>query len=90
MDLTHSNVIVNGDSDNLVRVCDGDNVLKRFWDTESIGIIDDSQDQTGEDPFLEGLQFKHCHFEVCLPWRNCGLAISDHFNLCLNQLHLGC
>ena len=57
-------------------------------DTESIGIIDDSQDQTGEDPFLEGLQFKHCRYEVCLPWRNCELAIPDHFNLCLNRLCL--
>ena len=88
---THSNVIVNGDSDKLVRVGEGDDiakVLKRFWDTESIGIIDDSQDQTEEDPFLEGLQFNNCHYEVHLPWRNCELAIPDHLNLCINRLRL--
>ena len=34
VNLTHSNVIVNGDSDNLVHVFEGDdiaNALKRFW-----------------------------------------------------------
>ena len=78
VNLTHSNVIVNGDSDKLVSVDEGDDIakaLKRFWDTESISIIDDSQDQTEEDSFLGGLQFNDCHYEVHLPWRNCGLAI---------------
>ena len=81
MNLTHSNVIVNGDSDKLVSAGEGDDIakaLKCFWDTESIGIIDDSQDLTEEDLFLEGLQFNNCHYEVRLPWRNCKLAIPDH------------
>ena len=91
VNLTYSNVIVNGDSDNLVSVWEGDdivNALKHFWDTESIGIIDDSRDQAEEDPFLEGLQFNYCRYEVRLPWQNCGLAIPDHFNLCLIRLRL--
>lgn len=60
-------MIVNGDSDNLVRVCEGDDIakaLKRFW---AIGIIDDSQNQTVEDPFLEGLQFKHFVMRCACP-----------------------
>ena len=53
---THSNVIVH--SDNLVRVSESDdivNVLKHFWDTESIGILDDTQIQAEDNHFLERL-----------------------------------
>ena len=91
MNLTHSNLIVNGDNDNLVSVCESDDIvsaLKCFWDTESIGIIDDPHIHAEEDPFLERLQFRRGRYEVHLPWKDYDVAIPDHFDLCLNRLRL--
>jgi len=53
VNFAHFNVIVN--CDNLVRVSENDdlvNSLRSFWDTESIRILDDSQELADEDFFL--------------------------------------
>jgi len=87
----HSNAIVNCDTADVLGVCEDDDIvkaLKHFWDTESISVVGDSQNQVEGDPFLERLQFNNSHYEVHLPWRDYGLEVPDHFNLCLNRLHL--
>jgi len=84
-------VVVNCNTDNVLSVCEGDdivNALKHFWDTESIGVVDDSQSQTEGGSFLERLQFNNGCYEVHLPWRDYGLEVPDHFALCLNRLRL--
>jgi len=88
VNLTHSNVIVNCDTANVLGVCEDDDIVKAlrcFWDTESIGVVGDSQNQVA---FLERLQFNNSRYEVHLPWRDYGLEVPDHFNLCLNRLRL--
>jgi len=43
-------------------------MLHRFWDTESLGIIDkDGDDESCA--FLERLQFNGRCYEVTLPWK---------------------
>ena len=87
VNFTHCNVIVN--CDDLVKVSKNDdlvNTLRSFWDTESIGVLDDSQDLADEDGFLVGLKFCHSRYEVNLPWRESGPSIPDHFDLCLGRL----
>jgi len=87
VNFTHSNVIVN--CENLVRVSENDylvNTLRSSWDTESIGILDDSQELADEDVFLVGLKFCHGLYEVNLPWKESGSLIPDNFDLCLSRL----
>ena len=87
VNFTHCNVIVN--CDDLVKVNKNDdlvNTLKGFWDTESFGVLDDSQDLADEDGFLVRLKFCHGWYEVNLPWRESGPSIPDHFDLCLGRL----
>ena len=60
-------------------------MLHRFWDTESLGIIDKDSDEEPSS-FLERLQFKRNRYEVTLPWKESHPDIPDHFVLCLNHL----
>ena len=82
-------ILVFANCDDLVKVSKNDdlvNTLRSFWDTESIGVLDDSQDLADEDGFLVGLKFCHGRYEVNLPWRESGPSIPDHFDLCLGRL----
>jgi len=60
-------------------------ILHRFWDTESLGIIDKDGDKK-PDTFLEQLQFNCNCYEVALPWKESHPDIPDHFVLSINRL----
>ena len=61
-------------------------MLHHFWNTESIGILDDNDNTT--PTFLNQLEFKkpRSRYEVGLPWKEDHPEIPDHFALCLNRL----
>ena len=42
-------------------------MLHKFWDTESIGVLD--TDHTKTDEFLSCVQFHDKHYEILLPWK---------------------
>ena len=62
-------------------------MLKKFWDTESIGVQDTPNDQEVKDvPFLQDIQFQGGRYLVKLPWKNDHPDVPDHFNLYFNRL----
>ena len=67
------------DSDALITM------FHRFWNTESIGILDNEDDK--EAPaFLEQIYFKQSQYKVDLPWKEDHPEIPDHYTVCLNRL----
>ena len=63
-------------------------LIKRFWDTEAIGIEGElkTKDITLDPEFLKNIQYRNSHYEVSLPWRRDCSDIADHYNLCSNRL----
>ena len=63
--------------------------LKRFWDTEAIGIESElkTKDIMLDPEFLKNIQYRDNHYEVSLPWKRYCSDIADHYNLCSNRLH---
>ena len=72
----------NAERDHLVQI------LKRFWDNETVGIHKVSEE--GEQPiqFLSEIQFNGTRYEVRLPWNDVHLGSNflNHFRLCFNGL----
>ena len=62
-------------------------MLKRFWDNESVGICDAT---AGEQSilFLPEIQFDGIRYEIKLPWKEDypSQDIPDRFHLCFNRL----
>ena len=58
-------------------------VVQRFWDTESIGIIE--SDQVTEQVFLRDVKFieesQRC--QVSLPWKEGGPQIASGYSSCV-------
>jgi len=63
-------------------------LLRRFWETESIGVSTDCNDDPSTPTFLERLRFCQGRNEVGLPWKENHSTIPDHFTVCLNCLRL--
>ena len=59
-------------------------MLRKFWDTESIGIVDTEQEMTNE--FSNHIQFHENYYEVSLPWKEGHCDLPNHFSLSLNRL----
>jgi len=59
-------------------------VLRKFWDMESIGVLD--TDHTLTDEFLNCVQFCNNHYEVSLPWKERHYDLPNHFTISLNRL----
>ena len=59
-------------------------MLRKFWDTESIGIVDTEQEMTNE--FSNHIQFHENYYEVSLPWKEGQCDLPNHFSLSLNRL----
>jgi len=59
-------------------------MLRKFWDTESIGIVDTEPEATKE--FLNHIQFHDNHYEVSLPWKEGQFNLPNHFDISLNRL----
>ena len=62
-------------------------MLKCFWDNESVGICDATAGERSI-PFLPEIQFDGIRYEIKLPWKEDYLSqdIPDHFHLCFNRL----
>ena len=63
--------------------------LARFWDSESIGIIDYPEETRQEVNFLRGITFdkREGKYQVDLPWRDKQFLQNSNFELCVFRLH---
>ena len=60
-------------------------MLKRFWDVESVGIVD--TDCEGElVKRKEEITFNGSHYEVDLPWKGDCLPQSNNYGMCVTRL----
>ena len=60
------------------------NMLRKFWDTESIGVLD--TDHALTDEFLNCVQFCNNHYEVLLSWKERHYDLPNYFTISLNHL----
>ena len=62
-------------------------ILKHFWDNESIEILDVPEREQSTQ-FLPEIQFNDARYEVILPWKEDYPSndIPNHFHLCFNHL----
>ena len=62
------------------------NAVRKFWNTESVGIIE--PDESTESEFLRGVQFNEVsqRYQVSLPWKEGCLPIESGFSACLSRL----
>ncbi|XP_046848070.1 uncharacterized protein LOC124441650 [Xenia sp. Carnegie-2017] len=76
--------------DNSTVVTDRDELtlsLKRFWETENVGIdFFDSENSREEQDFVRNIRFTGTRYEVGLPWKNDHVLINDDYELCHNRL----
>ena len=85
---SHLNVVENIDDTIDLQINDQlTSVLRRFWETESLGINPDYPCQDNAD-FLRSIEFVQGHYQVGLPWKSDIADVHDHFNLSLNRLKL--
>ena len=56
-------------------------ILHKFWDTVSIGIVDTEHEGTSEN-----VQFYDNDYEVSLPWREGHFDLPKHFSISINHL----
>ena len=71
--------------------CNGDltTALKRFWETESIGIKSIEEDDISKPSnFLKDVRLTGERYEVGLPWIQDRPEIGSDFDLCYNRLQL--
>ena len=54
-------------------------IICKFWDTESIGIVETEPEMMKE--LLENIQFCGNHYEVSLPWKEGKFDLPNHFFL---------
>ena len=62
--------------------------LKRFWETESMGIESIDDPYTDGAKFLRDIRFTGKRYEVGLPWKEDCPAIESDYDLCHNHLKL--
>lgn len=62
--------------------------LRRFWETESIGITDNPEHPESDSQFLPSMSFdvKQERYEVSLPWKAACKPFSTNYNICLFRL----
>ena len=80
-DVHHTHIIITDTTDGSPRDIPDDllsRTLKQFWDSESIGIRDDTVSKPS-DSFLPEIIFDGTRYEVQLPWRDERYDIPDHF-----------
>ena len=62
-------------------------ILKSFWETESLGIKEEPVDsETSTESFLTNVRFVNERYEVGLPWLRERSEVPAHYNLCFNRL----
>ena len=86
--MTHCHVIIHGgftdspmdeNSNPLI------STLQRFWNVESLGILDEKHEHQ-LPMFLQTILFNNNQYEVGLPWKEGHPDVPNHFNVCLNHL----
>ena len=87
-DTTVTNLIISGTSDSLFDQAQDPLIgtLKRFWETESIGIKDESEITRSNDCFNENVCFNGQRYEVQLPWKENRPTVPSDYELCVNRL----
>lgn len=88
IELTHVHMIITGDLDNSAHFKEDNKLveaLKQFWETETIGILDDANQDTTEF-FLPSINFADSRYEIELPWKESNFNIPTHLSLCENRL----
>ena len=86
---SHSLVIIGKDQGILQSTKDNPvaQMLKRFWENESIGILDTTEGEQLNE-FLPEIQFNGARYEIRLLWKESypSSDILNHFHLCFNHL----
>ena len=85
---TVANLIISGNSNGLSEPVQDHliDTLKQFWETESIGIKEETPYKQSSDGFNENVSFNGERYEVNLPWLENRPEISSDFELCVNRL----
>ena len=87
---TVSNVIVTGgviDASSSTDYEELTTVLRKFWDTEALGIQENSHESTVNDQaFLKDVKYEKGHYEVSLLWVKGYSELPCHYNLSFNHL----
>ena len=88
---TPSNLVISGEPF-FDEAREGDEItdmLKKFWETDSIGIIENI-DPISQIPFSvkqnEEISFDGQHYEVALPWKEDCLPSSNNYGMCESRL----
>ena len=82
--LSHTHVSITSGFDNSCEERDVEllSVLRRFWETESIGVLDKSSEGDGNEFFPPSISFNGIHYEVELPWIDGRPDVPDHLIMC--------
>ena len=85
---TVTNLIISGTSDHLFDQTQEPltGTLKRFWETESIGIKEESEISGSSDCFNENVRFSGRRYEVQLSWKENQPTVPSDYELCVNRL----
>ena len=89
---THSNAVITGNYTNPFR-CNGDAdfvaTLKDFWETEPLGILEETtyaNEASNTGLFLQSIHFRDGRYEIQLPWKESHPDIPNHLSLCKIRL----
>ena len=82
-----TNLVIGGSDSQLETTQDPlVDVLKKFWDTESIGIKGDPEPKEFIESFNESVHFNGKRYEVELPWKQDCHSIPSDYQLCEKRL----
>ena len=68
------------DTEEIGETCSLRREVSRFWETESIGIVPESEDVVHQQ-FLNEIQMKDGRYEVSLPWKDGHPTLPDNYRL---------
>ena len=88
--LSATTVAMNVAESHVLNVIQGENAsiekqLSKFWDLESIGIMEKEEDAIYEN-FGDKIKFENGRYEVCLPWKLNHPVLPDNYSLCQRRL----
>jgi hypothetical protein len=73
------------DTEEVAEPCSLRKEVAKFWETESIGIVPESEDAVHQQ-FLNEIQMKDGRYEVSLPWKDGHPTLPDNYNLSCTRL----
>lgn len=85
---SRTNLIISGTCDSQFETTQDPLVdtLKKFWETEAIGIKNDPECKESIETFNEGVRFNGERYEVELPWKDDFPMIPSDYQLCVKRL----